>query len=202
MSLMRPMTLIAAFGTMLVLAGCSGSTNNPADSAFPMARWGQARAGLDPESFTMRRILGQPDNLEPLREDASFTAREADGRTLRELLDVEGTRPNIYDQQEQREGTPPARRGSSTPPRAEARPEFNPNVDVAPRPPEPPVASQGLRPGQVLPGPSGGQVVTGGSGRTSTTIGPSGQSGSAVRDGGTVTLFGPDGSIRTVPAPR
>ncbi len=199
---MRHSTLIAACGALLVLAGCSGASNNPVDSAFPMSRWGQARAGLDPESFTMRRILGQPDNLEPLREDASFTAREADGRTLRELLDVEGTRPNIYDQQEQRDGTPPARRGSSTPPRAERREEFNPNVDVAPRPPEPPVASQGLRPGQVLPGPSGGQVVTGGSGRTGTTIGPSGQPGSAVRDGGTVTLFGADGSIRTVPAPR
>lgn len=195
--LMAPLLL----ATPLVLGACSGSTNSALDSAFPNARWGQARAGLDGESFTMRRILGQPDNLAPLREDPSFNVREADGRTLRDLLDVEGTRPNIYEQQE-REGQP-ARRGSSSPP---PPPRTVPPEQPAPRaslaPPPAPAAEPGLRPGQVVPGTGGGAVVSGGTGRTGTTIGPSGQAGTAVREGNTITLFGADGSIRTVPAPR
>lgn len=194
--LLAPLVL----GAPLLLGACTGASNNMLDSAFPNARWGQARAGLDGESFTMRRVLGEPDNLQPLREDPTFNVREADGRTLRDLLDVEGTRPNIYEQQE-REGQA-ARRGSSSPP---PPPRTVPPEQPAPRAslaPAPAPAEPGLRAGQVVPGTSGGTVVSGGTGRAGTTIGPSGQAGTAVRDGNTITLFGADGSIRTVPAPR
>jgi hypothetical protein len=195
---------------LLPLAACSGAGSSIIDSAFPTARMGpESRlAGVDTTGFTMQRVLGRPDSVAPLTEDQSLTTREPDGRTLRDLLDVEGTRPSVFDQQERGPGTgdpvSPRTRGSGSPPRSSALPEVQPRVVTAPPPPVPtlpqtPAGPQRtLPPGTVLPG---GAVVGGAVGNTAPTIGPSGQSGTAVRDGNTVTLFGADGTIRTVPVP-
>jgi hypothetical protein len=196
---------IALVALLPLLAACSGAGSSVIDSAFPTARMGpESRlAGVDTSGFTMQRVLGRPDTVAPLTEDQSLTAREPDGRTLRDLLDVEGNRPSVFDQQERGPGTgdpvAPRTRGSGFPPRSSALPEVEPRVVRAPPPPAPTIPQRALPPGTVLPN---GAVVGGSVGNTAPTIGPSGQAGTAVRDGNTVTLFGADGSIRTVPAPR
>jgi hypothetical protein len=57
--------------------------------------------------------------------------------------------------------------------------------------------------GQPIPFAPPGTVTTGGTpgARTGTFGGPAG-TGTTVRDGGTTTLMGADGTIRTVPTPR
>lgn len=205
-----------AFGLPLLLglAACTGASNNVMDSAFPVSRMTpQGRlAGLEPPpstSFTVDRVLGRPDGLQPLGEDQTLFRAGADGRSIRDLLDVEGTRRSYFDQLEQQPPpptnpppSPPRARGSSTPPQANVLPEANAPVVRAPAPPPAPAPSTALTPGTTIPGPRGGATVGGSAGSTATTVGPSGQSGTATRDGGTVTLFGADGSIRTVPAPQ
>jgi hypothetical protein len=194
-----------------VLAACGGAGTSMVDSAFPVSRMGpEGRlAGVDATGFTVQRVLGRPDGLAPLTEDQSVMAREADGRTLRDLLDVDGQRSNVFEQMERNPGAvppavvppgtePPRPRGSGFPPRAEVPPPREPRVVSVPRPDPSPVPQRTLPPGTVLPG---GAVVGPSVGSTAPTIGPSGQSGIATRDGNTVTLFGPDGSIRTVPVP-
>jgi hypothetical protein len=207
---------LSRFGVALplfaALAGCTPSSPNVVGTAFPVARMSrpESRIQVEPGNFTMDRVLGRPDGLEPLGPDQSLNLFESDGRSLRDLLDVEGTRPNIFEQME-RGGRapdepppppPPRRRGSSTPPQASAIPELEPRTVAPPPPAPPPTASRTLPPGTTIPGPAGGTVVGGSAGSTATTIGPSGRPGTATRDGGTVTLFGADGSIRTVPAPQ
>lgn len=197
------------------LPACTASTPNVIGTAFPTSRMGtEARlAGVDTDGFTMRRILGRPDGVEPLREDAEFSQTVPDGRSLRELLDVEGTRSNIFDQAERGTTPPPAeaapppppRRGSASPPPPRAalpEEETQPRQVAAPRPPAPAAAPGAPLPaGTVIPGPQGGTVVGGSAGSVATTVGPGGAPGTATRDGRTITLFGADGSIRTVPAP-
>ena len=73
-------------------------------------------------------------------------------------------------EQLERDGRPPpppapAPRGSSTPPRAEARPEVQPNIVTAPPPPESLVPPRrNLAPGSTIPSPQGGTVAGGGAG--------------------------------------
>lgn len=202
---MRRSRVSVALPLLAGLAGCASSSDNVFGTAFPLARMGRPEARLEtpPGSFTLERILGRPDGLEPLGPDTTLNLVEADGRTLRDLLDVEGRReirdvlipPDVVEPQSQ------PRRGSSTPPQASVLPE------VAPRPVPPPPAPAAaatppvLPPGTTIPGPRGGTVMGGSAGSVGTTIGPSGRTGTATRDGGTVTLYGPDGSIRTVPVP-
>lgn len=188
----------------LAMAACSGAGDNIFAAAFPVSRMGtEARlSGLDTSGATMSRVLGRPDGLQPLTEDESLS-RVSDGRSTRDLLDMEGTRRSQIDQLEepQSPARPAPRRSSSTPPQASALPEAN-APPVVPPPPSPSAASpRALPPGTAIPNAQGATVAGAGTASTATTIGPAGQSGTATRDGGTVTLFGADGSIRTVPVP-
>lgn len=210
---MRLSRVSVALPLLAALAGCSSSTDNVMSTAFPVARMSrpESRIEVPPGSFTLDRILGRPDGLQPLGPDTTINLMEADGRTLRDLLDVEGRRelrdvrmpPDVI------EPTPPPppeaqprRRGSSTPPQASVQPELDQRPVQPPAPPPAAAAGTTLRPGTTIPGPRGGTVMGGSAGSVGTTIGPSGQPGTATRDGGTVTLFGADGSIRTVPVPQ
>lgn len=208
----RILRLASGLPLLFGIAACTGSSNNIAETAFPIDRMGpEGRlAGLQPSpgtSFTMDRVLGRSDGLQPLAEDQTLAGFGADGRSIRDLLDVEGTRRSYFDQLEQQQpppsSPPPRRPGSSTPPEARVLPEANaPVVRPPAAPAAPSAAPRPLPPGTTVPTPQGGVVTGGSAGGTTTTIGPSGQAGTATRDGGTVTLFGPDGSIRTVPVPQ
>lgn len=208
---MRLSRFSVALPLLAALAGCSSSSDNVMGTAFPLARMSrpESRIEVQPGSFTIDRVLGRPDGLQPLGPDTTINLIEADGRTLRDLLDVEGRRemrdvrmpPDVV------EPPPPPpqsqqRRGSSTPPQANVLPEVEPRPVTPPTVPPAPAASRTIPPGTTIPGARGGTVMGGSAGSVGTTIGPSGQSGTATRDGGTVTLFGADGSIRTVPVPQ
>lgn len=205
---MRYLRLGLALPLLAAMVGCTSSSDNVLSTAFPIQRLSrpESRIVVPPGSFTVDRVLGRPDGLEPLGPDNSLNLFEADGRSLRDLLDVEGRRelrdvrmpPDVVESPAQ---PPPRRRGSSTPPQANVLPEVEPRPVAPPPSPAPPVAARPLTSGTTIPGPAGGTVVGGSAGSTATTIGPSGRPGTATRDGGTVTLFGADGSIRTVPVP-
>ena len=206
---MRRFRLLAPLVLLAALPACTGASPSLMDSAFPTARLGpEGRlAGVDSQGFTTLRVLGRPDGLQPLGEDTTINLRESDGRTLRDLLDVDGRRPNMFDQMRAPDDPAsippvPRTRGSSSPPPQASLPEVQQRPLATPPPPPPaPQAERTLPPGTTIPGPQGGTVAGGSAGRVGTTVGPSGQVGTSVRDGNTVTLFGPDGSIRTVPVP-
>ena len=102
----RILRLASGLPLLFGIAACTGSSNNIAETAFPIDRMGpEGRlAGLQPSpgtSFTMDRVLGRSDGLQPLAEDQTLAGFGADGRSIRDLLDVEGTRRSYFDQLEQ-----------------------------------------------------------------------------------------------------
>lgn len=175
--------LLAGCGSM-VGTGFSGSGNG--FGGFGGARQPAAEA----DGYTMRRLTGRDDAVEPLQPDTTVSWPKQDEE-----------RPSIFETEEERrarEGQPrQSRRGSSTEspdiaiPREDVTtpPRTEPRALAAP----PPVDSRG----QGIPGAPAGTVTTGGN----TFGGPAG-SGTVLRDGGTTTLMGADGTIRVVPTPR
>jgi hypothetical protein len=180
----------------LLLSGCGfGAGFSGSGNGF--GGFGTRSAAPPPEeadSYTMRRLRGQEDQVGGLQPDP--TIRWPDER--------DEQRPSVFeteDERRSRESQPPARRGSSSEspdiPRATREPVTQPAPRALAPPPEPELR------GQAIPGAPPGTVSTGGTatGRTGTFGGPAG-SGTTVRDGGTTTLMGADGTIRTVPTPR
>ncbi|MCU0986899.1 MAG: hypothetical protein MUC89_18515 [Acetobacteraceae bacterium] len=180
----------------LLLSGCGLSTGF-SGSGNGFGGFGSRPAAITAEEadgYTMRRLRGLEDQVGGLQPDG----------TIRWPSELDEQRPSVFeteDERRSRESQPPVRRGSSS---------ESPDIPRATREPTPPPAPRALAPppepelrGQAIPGAPAGTVSTGGtaSGRTGTFGGPAG-SGTTVRDGGTTTLMGADGTIRTVPTPR
>ena len=92
----------------------------------------------------------------------------------------------------------PRRRGSSEPlPPLDPPPLPRAGVPEGayPAPPAPRVE------GTVIPTPGGPATITGGAGNIQTYTQPGLGTGTAIRQGGTTTLIGPDGGIQVVPTP-
>jgi len=190
---------LAMLGLAVLVGGCG--------TGFSGAGGGFGGFGVRPlpipeaeaDGYTIRRLRGQPDNAVALQADNSVqwpTTRE-------------DTRPSIFETEEERqqrlerERRPqrPAR-GASTERRETPRQPAEIPTAPAPRALAPTPPDPELR-GQAIPFAPPGTVTTGGSpaARTGTFGGPAG-SGTTVRDGGTTTLMGADGTLRTVPTPR
>lgn len=160
-------------------------------------QWGGMRPAMPTESLTVQRIRGQADPLEPLRPEPG------------DVWPVEeGPRATLANPEEALRGVrtgeaPPRTRGSSGFENAPgAAPAVMSPIFEAPTPPPRANRTDGQTPpGQVFQTPRGPVVGTGGAGNVQSTVSPQG-SGLAIRDGGTTTLFGPDGQARQVPTPR
>jgi len=178
----------------LFLSGC-GLGSGFSGSGDVFGGFGQRRVAIPAEeadSYTMRRLRGLDDQVGALQPDA----------TIRWPSERDERRQSVFETDDERRAREaPARRGSSS---------ESPDIPRATREPTPAPAPRALAPppepelrGQAIPGAPAGTVSTGGTptGRTGTFGGPAG-SGTTVRDGGTTTLMGADGTIRTVPTPR
>ena len=160
-------------------------------------QWGGMRPAMPTESLTVQRIRGQADPLEPLRPEPG------------DVWPVEeGPRATLANPEEALRGVrtgeaPPRTRGSSGFDNAPgAAPPVMSPIFEAPTPPPRANRTDGQTPpGQVFQTPRGPVMGTGGPGNVQSTVSPQG-SGVAIRDGGTTTLFGPDGQARQVPTPR
>jgi hypothetical protein len=180
--------VLAACG--LLVSGCGGFSGSGAG----FGGFGAARTLIVPaDSYTQQRLTGAAEAVPPLEVDTSVA-------WPRDTLE----RASIFETEEERrarERQVQRPRGSATPapsPRAERQDP----ADIVDRvPPRAVAVPEPNRRGQAIPGAPAGTVTTGGTDRTGTFGGPAG-SGTTVRDGGTMTLMGADGQIRTVPAPR
>lgn len=177
----------------LLVAGCSGFSG----SGSGFGGFGRAPSpAISEDSYTQRRMTGAPDEITPLQPDVSVQWPRDSGERA-SVFETEEER-RARERRESQVRRPP---GSPAPAPAPQVRRPDPAQIVAPPPPrEVPVPERESR-GEGIPGAPAGTVTTGGTGRTGTFGGPSG-SGTTTRDGGTMTLMGADGQIRTVPAPR
>ncbi|MCS6921980.1 MAG: hypothetical protein NZM07_08730 [Elioraea sp.] len=187
---MRGVGLMALLVGGAMLAGCAGF----AGSGEGFGGFGaSSRPTVAPDGYTGRRLVGADDGVTPLVADpaVAWPRMTLERRPLFETEEERAAR-------ERRERGP---RGSSTrlgPEAITGRDPAELQARVPPRElPPPPVD----RRGQAIPGAEPGTVTTGGTGRIGTFGGPAG-SGTTLQDGGTMTLMGADGRIRSVPAPR
>ncbi|WP_144299961.1 hypothetical protein [Elioraea rosea] len=195
----HPLVMPPAVPALLLaglLAGC-GSGFSGSGNGF--GGFGGSRVVVpeaEANGYTMRRLTGRADEVTTLQPDTSVRWPDA----------ADEERPSIFETDEERRAREQrqrqTRRGSSS-----ESPDLprEPNEPLPPRQPEPPRAlapppENELR-GQAIPGAPPGTVSTGQTGRTGTFGGPGG-TGTTIRDGGTTTLMGADGTIRTVPTPR
>ena len=187
---MRAVGLMALLVGGPLLAGCAGF----AGSGEGFGGFGaSSRPAALPEGYTGRRLVGLEDGVQPLMADdaVNWPRLSLDRRPLMETEEERAAR-------ERRERLP---RASSTRPGAETITGQDPadlQARVPPRALAPPPVD---RRGQAIPGTDPGTVTTGGTGRIGSFGGPAG-SGTTLQEGGTMTLMGADGRIRTVPAPR
>ena len=177
-----------------------------------------SRPAVTGDSLTVRRVIGEDPEVEPLRREDPGQLRlyagalrsnrpespEAAARNVPEYRPV--PRPDLDRQVAPPRDVMPApapRSGSSTPPPVASVP---PSATL---PPRPPVAAQQPEPrereeGRVVTIP--GQppaVTTGGTGRVQSIVQPGNPAGGvAIRDGGTTTVIQPGGRVTTVPTPR
>lgn len=178
----------------LLLSGCGTGFTGSGNGFGGFGSRPAAITAEEADGYTMRRLRGLEDQAGGLQPDG----------TIRWPSERDEQRPSVFeteDERRARESQPPARRGSSS---------ESPDIPRATREPPPPPAPRALAPapepelrGQAILGAPAGTVSTSGTaaGRTGTFGGPAG-SGTTVRDGGTTTLMGADGTIRTVPTPR
>lgn len=182
---------VAACG--LVLSGCAGFSGSGLGFGGFGASW---RPAVPEDSYTGRRIAGADDRVAPLQPDISVQWPR-DG----------GDRASVFETEEERRGRERRERqagraqGSPAPAPSPPAERTDPARIVAPPLPREVAVPERDRRGEAIPGAPAGTVETGGTGRSGTFGGPAG-SGTTVRDGGTMTLMGADGQIRTVPAPR
>lgn len=184
----RGWAALAACG--LLVSGCGGFSG----SGIGFGGFGAARAPAVPaDSYTQQRMTGAAEAVPPLEVDTSVV-------WPRDTLE----RASIFETEEERR----ARERQAQRPRGSAAPASSPQAqrqdpaEIVDRvPPRAVAVPEPDRRGRAIPGAPPGTVTTGGSDRTGTFGGPAG-GGTTVRDGGTMTLMGADGQIRTVPAPR
>jgi hypothetical protein len=213
--------LLACLPLTLLLGGCFGDID--------LAPFGRTDPIGAPDSLTTQRVMGTVDEVPPLLPEPGnvWPAEEAPRATL---LNPDAAAPlrdpaaTPLDRARQR-GRPPepalesARPGPDTPEgdasrrqprlRRQGSSEALPPLDPPPLPRHgvprgaPPTPPEPRLEGQVLPVPGGPPAtITGGSGRVQSYTQPGVGTGTAIREGGTTTLIGPDGSIQVVPNPR
>jgi hypothetical protein len=171
----------------LLVAGCAGFSGSGAG----FGGFGAARVPtVAIEGYTLARIAGAADALPPLEMDTTLqwprdTLERAAVRATEERRDRQVQRPP----------------GSPAPASARQAERQDPAAIVDRVPPRDLAVIEPERRGERIPGTPPGTITTGGTGRIGTFGGPAG-SGTTLRDGGTMTLMGADGRVRTVPAPR
>lgn len=184
---------LAAAACGLVLSGCAGFSG----SGSGFGGFGtSSRLAVPQDSYTQRRITGAEDAVAPLQADTSVQWPR-DGSERVSVFETEDERRA----RERRDRQVQRPRGSPAPAPSPEAQRTDPAEIIRPVPPREVAVPERERRGDGVPGAPAGTVETGGSGRTGTFGGPAG-SGTTVRDGGTMTLMGADGQIRTVPAPR
>lgn len=180
------MRRLALPALLVLLSGCGGD-NPPLDLPFGLSNTTANRPSVD--GYTMRRVMGEPDDVPPLQMEPGNVWPAAEVEPRRSVFEPEPEQPQ----------QPRARRGSSTPPVADV--PQDPNLQIPAQPgarPTPPPRPQVGQP-VVIPGQPGG-VTTGGTGAYQTFQTPGGGSGVAVPGpGNTMTIIGADGQVRTVP---
>ena len=192
----------------LALAGCGYNTwwNSPFTSGsnpnFP--------AG---DSENLRRVMGEQVETPVLRtEPGDVWPGPLPAEPTLQELEQQGNQPGVeqpvpgspqFENQAPSVPSPPARRGSSTPPGSNQPglpPLPNPAAPLATNPVPPPVHNPA---GQVYQTPGGAAVTNGGTNGYQTTTTPGGGSSIIVPNGnGTSTIIHSDGTIETVPTPR
>ncbi|MBW8271412.1 hypothetical protein [Caldovatus aquaticus] len=185
-----------------------------------------------PWSFAGARVADTTDSLTVRRITGGAAADDAAQPLVPEPGDIwprgESPRVTLADPEEVLRGIPPyepggAARGQAAPPAAEPSappPRRRPSRGSSSAPPAPPEPRAELRvpaeppalpvtppperaDGRVIPYPGGHAVTTGGTDRYQTFNEPGTAGGGiALRDGPVMTLIGPDGRARVVPAPR
>lgn len=198
--MMRLRTMGPLAALALGLAGCGPD---------PGPSWNLSSHPRAPnDSITVRRIMGQNPETEPLQtEPGRWATRENPRATLanpeQAMRDVPPYNPMPRPEVER--SLPPPRAGSSTPPPMpglEAIPDAPPAR--APRAPAP-VARDPLPTGSSVTLPDGRQgTVTGGTPQYRTYQAPNQGGGGVIipQADGTGTVIGPDGRTMTVPLPR
>ncbi len=197
----RPSALPPAVPALLLaglLAGCSGFSG----SGNGFGGFGGSRVAIpeaEANGYTMRRLTGRADEVVTLQPDTTIRWPDADDEDRPSIFETDEERRARELRQQQRQ----SRRGSSSESPDIPREANDPLLQQ--RQPQPPralaPAPENEMRGQAIPGAPPGTVSTGQTGRTGTFGGPGG-SGTTIRDGGTTTLMGADGTIRTVPTPR
>lgn len=183
------MRRLALPALLVLLSGC-GEVTPPLDLPFGLGNTAVHRPAID--GYTMRRVVGQPEDIAPLEVEPGNVWPSAET----------GPRRSIFDEEPEARRPPPARRGSSTPPPADAA-DAGPGADLRipaqpGRPATPPARPEAGRPLDIPGAP--GSTVTGGTDGYQTFQTPGGGQGLTVPGpGGTMTIIGPDGSVRTVP---
>lgn len=143
------------------------------------------------EGYTRARLAGAAETVAPLETDTSVVWPRA-------TLEPPPAEPPRRPADRAADRRPP---GSPAPAPARPADRQDPAELIDRVPPRALAAPEPDRRGQAIPGTPPGTITTGGTGRLGTFGGPAG-SGTTLQEGGTMTLMGADGRIRTVPAPR
>ncbi len=171
-------------------------------------------------------LAPEPGNVWPAQEAPRATLQNPDAATvppqersrsegLERARQQRGTSPDVYlpNSTAPGQGAPPEAAPNPRAPAPGTRrrigsSEALPPLDPPPLPRAgvprgaPPTPPERRVDGQVLPVPGGPPaVITGGSGNIQTYTQPGVGTGTAIRQGGTTTLIGPDGSTQVVPTP-
>jgi hypothetical protein len=166
------------------------------------------------DSETLRRVTGRVVNIDPLLPEPGnvWPGPPPKDPTLEDierqqnmplgsgLPPQQGTdQQPVVPHPQPRPAAPPATRGSSSPPTAEAPVPQTPTFQRAPATP----LAQGAPPPRTVVTPQGQAPLTPGTGGVQTYTPSTGGVGLVVPNGnGTSTLIGPDGSVQTVPTSK
>ncbi|MDO9709679.1 hypothetical protein [Paracraurococcus lichenis] len=194
------------------------ATDRLADAGAALgAPWGRSRPIPPQDSATIARVTGTAAPLAPLRPEdgdvwpvpeaprATLANPDAAMRGIPNYRQGELDRPSgpapRSEWQPTDPGLPPGLRGgASTPPPPPLRqPGFPPPTAAAPVPgttAPPPARADG----RVITTPNGPAITTGGTDRVQSFITPGGGTGTAINDGNTTTLIGPNGQVQSVPS--
>ena len=205
------MRLLAPLGLLLLLTACNSAgggigtmIGNPADGWLDFIgdtvsfRTNPNRP--EPESDTIRRVMGQEIEAEPLTTETG-NIWPAMPRREPTAVDLENAPASAKSPAANIPTAKPVGSAAVVPPvQIAAPPPPTPAImqPVRPIPPATPIAS-----GSSLPTPGGNAILTTSPNGIITYTLPSGAGGRAIDNGnGTLTLIGNDGQVISVPAPR
>jgi hypothetical protein len=219
----RPVLTGALAGALaLGLGGCAGWNNATYGVADRIATtganigvpWGGMQPRMPEEGLTIARVTAgavPPDQLQPQSGDVwpgplppRATLANPDA-ALRGIPDYDPalTRRDPSAEALPRSGPPQRglpRASAPPPPSAFDRPDLARPI-VPPPPPPAALRTPPRADGQIIHTPSGPVVTSGGTDRVQSFNTPGGGTGTAIRDGNTTTLIGPDGRVQVVPTP-